>query len=227
MPGWISLSSIEVHRFLKPLLFIAALVPLGRLVWGAFNGGLGANPVETITFETGTWGLNFLLITLSVTPLRRLSGWNGIIRLRRMLGLFGFFYICLHFTTYLWLDQYFSLADIIDDIAERPYITIGFTGFMLLIPLAVTSTNGMVKRLGGANWRRLHRLAYFATGAGVLHFIWLVKADLREPLIYLAILITLMLLRLPPVVWFVQVMRTRLWAPKTSATTRSSYSESR
>ena len=214
-------------KLLKPLLFIVALVPLGRLVWGAFNGALGANPVETITFETGTWGLNFLLITLTVTPLRRLSGWNGVVRLRRMLGLFGFFYICLHFTTYLWLDQYFSVADIIEDIVERPFITIGFSGFVLLTPLAVTSTNGMVKRLGGANWRRLHRLAYFAAAAGVAHFIWLVKADLREPLIYLAILITLMLLRLAPVVRLIQAMRTRLWTPKTSPTTRSSFSESR
>lgn len=212
---------------LKPAVFAAALVPLGFLVWGAFNDGLGANPVETITFETGEWGLRFLLVTLTITPLRRLSGWNGVVRIRRMLGLFGFFYICLHFTTYVWLDQYFSIADIIDDIVERPYITAGFTGFMMLIPLALTSTNRMVKRLGGANWRRLHRLAYFATGAGVLHFIWLVKADLREPLIYLGILTVLMVLRLPGVLRLIQLTRMKLWAPKTSPRTRSSYSESR
>ena len=207
---------------MKPAVFTVALVPLGLLVWGGFNDGLGVNPVETITFETGTWGLNFVLITLAVTPLRRISGWNGVVRLRRMLGLFGFFYVCVHFTTYLWLDQYFSIADIIDDILERPYITIGFSGLLMLIPLAVTSTNGMVKRLGGANWRRLHRLAYFAAGAGVVHFIWLVKADLREPLIYLAILLVLMVLRTPPMVRFMQS-----WARKKSPTTKSSYSESR
>ncbi len=212
---------------LKPVVFTAALVPLGFLVWGAFNDGLGANPVETITFATGDWALRFLLITLTVTPLRRITGWNGIVRIRRMLGLFGFFYVCLHFTTYLWLDQYFSVADIIDDIVERPFITAGFTGFIMLIPLALTSTNGMVKRLGGANWRRLHTLAYFAAGAGVLHFIWLVKSDLREPLIYLSILVALMVLRAPPMVRFIQFARTRVWAPKTSPTTRSSYSESR
>ena len=212
---------------LKPPVFIAALVPLGLLVWGAFNDGLGANPVETITFETGTWGLNFLLITLSVTPMRRISGWIEIARIRRMLGLFGFFYVCLHFTTYLWLDQYFSVTDIIDDIVERPYITIGLSGLLMLIPLAITSTNAMVKRLGGANWRRLHRLAYTAAAAGVVHFIWLVKTDLREPLIYLAILIALMVLRAPPVVRLIQSARKKLWLPKTSPTTRSSYSESR
>ena len=212
---------------LKPVVFAAALVPLGFLVWGAFNDGLGANPVETITFETGEWGLRLLLLTLTVTPLRRITGWNGVVRVRRMLGLFGFFYICLHFTTYIWLDHYFSIADVIDDIVERPYITVGFTGFMMLIPLALTSTNRMVKRLGGANWRRLHRLAYFAAGAGVLHFLWLVKADLREPLIYLAIVSALMVLRIPAVLRFIQSVRTKLWAPKTSQTTRSSYSESR
>ena len=214
------------RNVLKPAVFMASLAPFGLLVWGAFSGGLGANPVETITFETGTWGLNFILITLAVTPLRRLSRWNGIIRLRRMLGLFGFFYICLHFTTYVWLDQYFSIADIIEDIIDRPYITMGFTALVMLIPLAITSTNAMVKRLGGKNWRRLHRLAYFAAVGGVVHFIWLVKADLREPLIYLAVLSALMVLRAPPVVRFIQSVQAKSWTAKTSPTTRASYSES-
>jgi sulfoxide reductase heme-binding subunit YedZ len=184
-------------RVLKPAIFVAALVPLGMLIWNAFHDGLGANPVETITFETGTWGLRFLLITLLVTPLRRASGWQALARIRRMLGLFAFFYICLHFLTYLVLDAFFDLRYILEDITDRTYITLGFTSFLLLIPLAVTSTNAMVRRLGGRNWRRLHRLAYVATTGGVLHFLWLVKADLREPLIYLALLLLLFLARVP------------------------------
>ena len=190
---------------IKPVLFAAALIPLALLIWGGFTGGLGANPVETITFQTGEWALRFLLITLAITPLRRISGWQAAIRLRRMLGLFSFFYVCLHFTTYLWLDQYFSVADILDDIIERPFITVGFTGFILLIPLAVTSTNAMVRRLGGKNWRRLHRLAYVAAGAGTVHFLWLVKADLREPLIYLGVFVGLMALRLPRVAKLISI----------------------
>ena len=140
-------------------------MPFALLVDGLFSGGLGANPVETITHETGTWALRLLLVTLAVTPLRRLTGWNLLVRYRRMLGLFAFFYACLHFTTYLWLDQYFDVAAIIDDIVERPYITLGFTGFVLLLPLAATSTNAMVRRLGGKRWRQLHRLGYVAACA--------------------------------------------------------------
>lgn len=185
-------------RVIKPALFVIALVPLGFLVWGAFNGGLGVNPVETITFTTGDWALRLLLVTLAITPIRRLTRWSAAIRLRRMLGLFAFFYACLHFTTYLVLDQFFSLPDILDDIIERPYITVGFTSFVLLIPLAATSTNAMLRRLGGKRWQRLHRLVYVTAGGGVLHFLWLVKADLREPLIYLGVLAILMLLRLRP-----------------------------
>jgi len=184
-------------RAIKPALFLAALVPLALLVEGLFTDGLGANPVETITHETGTWALRLLLVTLAVTPVRRLTGWNTLVRYRRMLGLFCFFYACLHFTTYLWLDQYFDLAAIVDDIVERPYITLGFTGFVLLLPLAATSTNAMVRRLGGKRWRQLHRLAYVAAGAVVLHYLWLVKADVRSPLVYMAILGLLLLLRLP------------------------------
>lgn len=186
-------------RVLKPVIFVAALMPLALLVWNAFTDGLGANPVESITFATGDWGLRFLLITLLVTPLRRATGWQALARIRRMLGLFAFFYICLHFLTYLVLDAFFDLHYILEDITKRTYITLGFTSFLLLVPLAITSTNAMVRRLGGRNWRRLHRLAYVAASGGVLHFLWLVKADLREPLIYLGILLLLLLARVPVV----------------------------
>jgi sulfoxide reductase heme-binding subunit YedZ len=183
--------------FVKPVLFATALVPAGLLVCGLFNGALGANPVETITHETGGWGLRFLLLSLLVTPLRRITGWHSAIRVRRMLGLFAFFYVTLHFTTYVWLDHYFDLVDILDDILDRPYVTIGFTALVALIPLAATSTNAMVKRLGGKNWQRLHRLVYVASAAAIVHFLWLVKADLREPLIYLGIFMFLMSFRAP------------------------------
>jgi len=186
-------------RLLKPAIFVAALVPATLLVWNAFNDGLGANPVEAITFETGLWGLRFLLITLCVTPLRRATGWQWLARIRRMLGLFAFFYVCLHFLTYLVLDAFFDLHYILEDILDRTYITLGFTSFVLLVPLAVTSTNAMVRRLGGRNWRRLHRLVYVAALGAVLHFLWLVKADMREPLIYLAMLLVLLLARVPAV----------------------------
>jgi len=188
-----------VSRLLKPTVFIVALVPLAMLIWNALHDGLGANPVEAITFETGDWGLRFLLITLCVTPLRRITGWPLLVRLRRMLGLFAFFYICLHFLTYLTLDAFFDFGYILEDITERTYITLGFTSFLLLMTLAATSTDAMVRRLGGRRWRRLHKLAYVAATGGVLHFLWLVKADLREPLIYLGILLLLFIARVPAV----------------------------
>lgn len=184
-------------RVLKPAIFVAALIPLALLVWSAFNDGLGANPVEAITHTTGDWGLRFLLITLCVTPLRRISGWQALARVRRMLGLFAFFYICLHFSTYLVLDAFFDLRYILEDITDRTYITLGFTSFLLLIPLAVTSTNAMVRRLGGRRWRRLHKLVYITAVGGVLHFLWLVKADHTEPLIYMGILLLLLIAREP------------------------------
>lgn len=188
-----------VTHVLKPAIFVAGLVPLAMLLWNATHDGLGANPVEAITHETGDWGLRLLLITLCVTPLRRLTGWHELVRVRRMLGLFAFFYVCLHFSTYLVLDAFFDVRYILEDITERTYITVGFTSFLLLIPLAVTSTDAMVRRLGGRRWRALHRLAYAVAIGGVLHFLWLVKADLREPLIYLGILLVLLIARLPPV----------------------------
>jgi sulfoxide reductase heme-binding subunit YedZ len=206
-----------VTRVLKPVMFVLALMPLALLVWNALHDGLGANPVEAITFETGDWGLRFLLITLCVTPLRRITGWQPLARVRRMLGLFAFFYICLHFLTYIVLDAFFDFYYILEDITERTYITLGFTSFLLLIPLAVTSTNAMVRRLGGQRWRRLHRLAYAAAAGGVLHFLWLVKADLREPLIYLVILLLLFLARAPFVAERLAKIRTLTGGKKASA----------
>lgn len=181
----------------KPVLFIVCLLPLAMLVWQGLQNGLGANPIETITHHTGEWGLRFLLITLMVTPLRRLSGWNWLQRFRRMLGLFSFFYVFLHFATFVVFDHFFDLQTIFEDVIKRPYITVGFLAFVLLIPLAATSTNGMMKRLG-KNWQRLHRLIYAIAILGVLHFLWLVKADLLEPLIYSSLLMVLLGYR----VWF-------------------------
>ncbi|MCH6583460.1 MAG: protein-methionine-sulfoxide reductase heme-binding subunit MsrQ [Gammaproteobacteria bacterium] len=180
----------------KPVLFVLCLVPLAWLVWDGVTNNLGANPVETVRRYTGDWTLRFLFIALTVTPLRRLTGWHVVIRLRRMLGLFAFFYACLHFVSYIWLDQFFMWDAIIEDILDRPYITVGVASFLLLIPLAVTSTNGMVRRLGGRRWQRLHQLVYVIAVLGVIHFLWLVKSDISEPVIYGAILALLLGFRL-------------------------------
>lgn len=179
-------------RALKAVLFVACLIPVMRLGWLAMHHGLGANPIEYITRSTGWWILSFLMLTLLVTPLRRLTGWNWLLRLRRMLGLYAFFYVCLHFSIYIWLDQFFDLHDIVKDIAKRPFITIGFAGFVLLIPLAVTSTNAMVRRLGSKRWQALHRLVYVIAILGVIHFWWLVKKDITEPLIFAFVLAILL-----------------------------------
>ncbi|MBI5782280.1 MAG: sulfoxide reductase heme-binding subunit YedZ [Gammaproteobacteria bacterium] len=178
------------------MLFVLALVPLAFLIHRALGNDLGANPIETINRFTGDWVLRFLMITLTVTPLRRLMGWNGLLRYRRMFGLFAFFYACLHFLSYAWLDQYFVLADIIKDVAKRPYITVGFASFLMLIPLAVTSTNAMIRWLGAQRWQQLHRLVYAIGIGGVVHFLWLVKSDIREPLVYGVILALLLGFRL-------------------------------
>ncbi len=180
----------------KPALFIAALVPFVYLVTGIFLDTLGADPVETITHETGDWTLYFLLATLAVTPLRRYSGWRWPQRLRRMLGLYAFFYALLHFLTFLVFDHFFDWGEIARDIVKRPYITVGFSAFVLLIPLALTSTDGMLRRLGGKAWKRLHSLVYVIGTLAILHYLWLVKADTREPLLYGVLLITLLALRL-------------------------------
>ena len=177
---------------LKAALFLASLIPLIRLSWYGYSSQLGANPIEFITRSLGTWTLVFLLITLSITPLRKLSGWSWLIKLRRMAGLFAFFYALLHFITYIWLDQFFDLNSIYKDVIKRPFITIGFTAFILLIPLAVTSTNAMMKKLGGKRWQVLHRLIYPIAIFAVLHYWWLVKKDITQPLIYAAVLATLL-----------------------------------
>lgn len=177
--------------YIKPVVFLICLLPLTMLLWDGFHAALGANPVEKITHRTGDWSLRFLLVTLSVTPLRKLFGWKFLMRYRRMFGLFAFFYVCLHFSTYLVFDHFFDLGEIAKDIVKRPYITVGFTAFVLLIPLAVTSTNKMKKRLG-KRWQRLHQLVYVVAVCGILHYLWLVKADLLQPLIHAAILILLL-----------------------------------
>lgn len=198
------LSENMIRGWLKPIVFIACLLPLAWMVWQAFYGGLGANPIEEITHRTGDWTLRFLMITLAVSPLRRLVHWNELIRLRRMLGLFAFFYAFLHFLTYIWLDQFFMVREIVNDVIERPFITVGFAAFLLLIPLAVTSTSRIMRRLG-SNWNRLHALIYLVAILGVLHFWWLVKADVQEPFVYAAILMVLLGIR----VWWVIQWRRR------------------
>jgi sulfoxide reductase heme-binding subunit YedZ len=182
----------RIRQVVKPLVFAVCLIPLALLLSRAVAGQLGANPISEVTHRTGDWTLRFVLITLAVTPLRRVSGWSALIRLRRMLGLFAFFYGCLHFLTYLVLDQFFDLGAIVTDIAKRPFITIGFTGFLAMVPLALTSTHAMFGRLEERAWGRLHRLIYLTAIAGVVHYWWLVKADLFWPQIY-AVLVALLL----------------------------------
>jgi methionine sulfoxide reductase heme-binding subunit len=181
-----------VIRCFKPVVFLACLGPLARLGWKAYNQALGANPIEVITHSTGDWTLIFLLVTLAITPLRKLTGQLWLIRFRRMFGLFAFFYVVLHFLTYIWLDKSFDVHDMLADIAKRKFITVGFTGFVLLIPLAITSTTGWIRRLGGKRWQALHRLIYVSATAGVIHYWWLVKADIHKPQQY-AVVLTLLL----------------------------------
>jgi sulfoxide reductase heme-binding subunit YedZ len=171
-------------RLTKIALFLAALVPLARLAWKAFHDGLGANPIEVITHSTGDWTLIFVLTTLSITPLRRITRQYWLIGVRRMIGLFAFFYGTLHFLTYIWLDKFFDVHEMLKDIAKRRFITVGFSAFVLMIPLALTSTAWSIRRLGGKNWLRLHRLIYFTGILAVVHYTWLVKADRRKPIEY-------------------------------------------
>ncbi|MBV8635008.1 MAG: sulfoxide reductase heme-binding subunit YedZ [Burkholderiaceae bacterium] len=185
---------------LKVVLFVAALLPLARLISFAALDRLGANPVEFITRNTGDWTLYFLCLTLAITPLRRLSNWNWLIKLRRMIGLYAFFYALLHFTTFFWFDHFFDLNEMWRDVIKRPFITVGFIAFVFLIPLAVTSTNGMVRRLGGKRWQWLHRLVYVVAGLGILHFWWMKagKHDFAQPILFGAIVAVLLAAR---VVW--------------------------
>jgi sulfoxide reductase heme-binding subunit YedZ len=182
-------------RLTKTIVFIAALVPLGRLAWKAFHDGLGANPIEVITHTTGDWTLILVLATLSITPLRRVTRQYWLIGVRRMVGLFAFFYGTLHFLTYIWLDKFFDIHEMLKDIAKRPFITVGFSAFVLMIPLALTSTAWSIRRLGGKNWQRLHRLIYLTGILGVVHYAWLVKADLRKPIEYGVVLGILLVYR--------------------------------
>jgi sulfoxide reductase heme-binding subunit YedZ len=172
------------------------LTPAALLLWRAFTDGLGANPIEFITLRTGFWTLVLIMVTLAVTPVRRVTGWHRIIRFRRMLGLFAFFYATLHFLTYVTLDLFFDFSAVAADIVKRPYITVGFTAFLLLVPLALTSTKGWIRRLG-RNWLRLHRLVYVSAALAVLHFYWKksAKSDIGEPLLFAGILAALLLFR--------------------------------
>src|SRR5438034_3206985 len=189
----------QVLRILKVLVFVLCLGPLAVLVWKGFHELLGANPVDVITRTTGKWTLVFLLITLSITPVRKLAALPWLIRFRRMVGLYAFFYGCLHLTTYVWLDKFFDVHEMLHDIVKRRFITAGMTAFTLMLPLALTSTTGWIRRLGGKRWQKLHRLIYFSAAAGVVHFMWLVKADLRQPLTFGAVLAVLLAYRL--VIW--------------------------
>ena len=180
---------------LKALLFATCLVPLAWLAWDALHDGLGADPVAALEHRSGDWALRILLATLAITPLRRLTGRAELVRFRRMLGMFAFFYACAHLTIYVVIDLGAYWSQLFADVVKRPYITVGFAAWLLLIPLAVTSTRGMMRRLG-RHWQRLHRLVYVIALLAVLHFLWLVKADHREPLLYLAIFAALMLLRI-------------------------------
>lgn len=186
-------------KWLKVPVFLLCLVPIGIVGLRALRGDLTANPIEFITHATGDWALRFLIITLAITPLRKILGFPELIRFRRMLGLFAFFYACLHFSTYLVLDKFFDMSEIWKDVVKRRFITVGFTAFLLLIPLAITSTAGWIRRLGGKRWQALHRLIYLSAILAVIHYYWLVKSAVIRPLTYAAILAVLLLFRM--VVW--------------------------
>lgn len=183
-------------KFSKVVLFLNCGVPLLLLAWDAYRHQLGANPLEFVTHTTGALALIFLLVSLAVTPLRKILGLPWMVKFRRMTGLYAFFYACLHLITYLWFDKFFAFGAIVKDVQKRPFIAIGMFAWLMLVPLAVTSTNNMVKRLGGKRWNRLHRLAYVAAAAGVVHYYMLVKADVRKPLLLGSILAVLLAYRI-------------------------------
>ncbi|HVZ21110.1 MAG TPA: protein-methionine-sulfoxide reductase heme-binding subunit MsrQ [Vicinamibacterales bacterium] len=182
------------RRIAKTALFLLALVPVAWLAWGIVQGTLGVNPAETIQLQTGLWTLRFLLVTLAVTPVRRLTGWNTVVQFRRMVGLFAFFYATLHFSAYFAFDLNFAIETMVTDVIKRPFILLGFAAFLLMIPLALTSTRGWIRRLG-RRWQALHRLIYASAILGVLHFIWKVKVIIGEPVVYAAILAALLGIR--------------------------------
>jgi methionine sulfoxide reductase heme-binding subunit len=192
------MNTILTSKWAKPCVFLAGLAPLLYLVWNCYNLNLTANPLEYITHFTGDWTIRMLSMTLAVTPLRILLNRPAVTRFRRMLGLFAFFYGVLHMVTWMWFDRQFELAGMWEDVAMRPYITVGTLGVLCMLPLAFTSTAAAVRRLGFRNWQKLHRLAYVAAVAGVVHFWWLVKSDIREPLLYAVILTVLLALRWLP-----------------------------
>lgn len=198
--------SPKQFRILKATLFVLAMLPFVRLAVCALTDQLGANPIEFITRSTGDWTLYFLCITLAVTPLRRFTKWNWLIKLRRMLGLFAFFYVALHFTTFLWFDHFFDVAEMLKDVYKRPFITVGFIAFVLLIPLAATSTNGMIKRFGGKRWQWLHRTVYLIAMLGILHFWWMRagKHNFEKPIVFGTLVGVLLLLR---VYWYLRQKR--------------------
>lgn len=184
-------------KTLKAILFVLALLPFARLLLFAFADRLGANPIEFITRSSGDWTLYFLCITLAVTPLRCFTKWNWLIKLRRMLGLFAFFYASLHFITFFWFDHFFDVAEMLKDVVKRPFITVGFAAFILLLPLALTSTNGMIRRLGGKRWQWLHRGVYLISLLGILHFWWMRagKHNFEKPILFGSIVVALLLVR--------------------------------
>jgi len=188
--------ALLTSKWTKVAVFLICLIPFGDLVWRIIRSDLGANPVEFLQHATGDWTLRFLIFTLCITPFRKLFKLPDLIRFRRMLGLFAFFYVCLHFLTYLGPDQSFDLAAMWKDVAKRPFITVGFLGFVLLIPLAITSTAGWIRRLGGKRWQMLHRAIYLSAVAGVIHYYWMVKSDVRKPLFYGTLVGILLLWRL-------------------------------
>ncbi len=190
------------NKWTKALVFLLCLGPVAAVGWRALHGDLTANPIEFITHATGDWTLRFLCITLAITPLRKLLRLPELIRFRRMFGLFAFFYACLHFTTYIWLDKFFDLSEMWKDVVKRRFITVGFLAFVLLIPLAITSTTGWIRRLGGRRWQMLHRAIYISAVAGVIHYYWLVKSAVLRPLAYGALVGLLLAWRLGE--WFLR-----------------------
>ncbi len=186
---------MNTRKLTKTAVFAVCLVPAALLIWRGYNDDLGANPIEAVIRNLGDWGLRFLLLDLAITPARQLFGWNQLASYRRMIGLFSFAYISLHLSAYIGLDQFFAWEAIWRDIVKRPYITFGMAAWVALLPLAITSTNAMAKRLGAKRWRALHRLVYAAGIAGVVHYLLLVKADIRDPILYIAILILLLAIR--------------------------------
>ena len=188
MPAWI----FKRISKLKAIVFVACLIPITVLVWAAASQQLSANPLEDIRDTTGIWTLRLLIATLCITPIRRLTGWHGLIRLRRMLGLFAFFYGVLHYVSYVWLDKFFNITSMAEDLMKRPFIMAGYASFAMLVPLAVTSTKKWIVRLGGRRWQLLHRLIYLSTAAGIAHYFWRVKLDVQAPIIY-GLVLTLLL----------------------------------